>query len=49
MKTTYTLLGLFAALAIPAHAERKPNIGSIKYYRPSGDPDAPYDDFKDYI
>ncbi len=26
MKTTYTLLGLFAALAIPAHAERKPNI-----------------------
>jgi len=26
MKTTYTLLGLLAALAIPAHAERKPNI-----------------------
>jgi uncharacterized OB-fold protein len=29
--------------------EKKPNIGSIKYYRPSGEPDAPYDDYKDYI
>src|SRR5688500_9400856 len=26
MKTTCTLLGLLAAFAIPAHAERKPNI-----------------------
>jgi uncharacterized protein len=30
-------------------AEKKPNIGSIKYYRPTGEPDAPYDDYKDYI
>ena len=29
--------------------EKQPNIGSIKYYRPSGEPDAPYDDYKDYI
>jgi len=34
----------------PVWAEDKqPNIGSIKYYRPSGEPDAPYDDYKDYI
>jgi uncharacterized OB-fold protein len=34
----------------PVWAEtRQPNIGSIKYYRPSGEPDAPYDDYKDYI
>ena len=34
----------------PVWAEdKKPNIGSIKYYRPSGEPDAPYDDYKDYI
>ena len=26
MKTSYALIGLLAALAIPAHAERKPNI-----------------------
>lgn len=26
MKTSYALLGLLAALALPAHAERKPNI-----------------------
>ena len=30
-------------------ADRKPNLGSIKYYRPTGEPDAPYDDYKDYI
>jgi hypothetical protein len=30
-------------------ADRLPNIGSIKYYRPTGEPDAPYDDYKDYI
>lgn len=29
--------------------EKAPNIGSIKYYRPTGEPDAPYDDYKDYI
>jgi uncharacterized protein len=29
--------------------EKKPNIGSIKYYRPLDEPDAPYDDYKDYI
>ena len=34
----------------PVWAEDKqPNIGSIKYYRPTGEPDAPYDDYKDYI
>jgi uncharacterized OB-fold protein len=34
----------------PVWAEDKqPNIGSIKYYRPSGEPDAPYDDYKEYI
>jgi hypothetical protein len=29
--------------------DKHPNIGSIKYYRPTGEPDAPYDDYKDYI
>jgi uncharacterized OB-fold protein len=34
----------------PVWAEDKhPNIGSIKYFRPTGEPDAPYDDYKDYI
>lgn len=34
----------------PVWAEDKqPNLGSIKYYRPSGEPDAPYDDYRDYI
>ena len=30
-------------------SERKPNLGNIKYYRPNGEPDAAYDDYKDYV
>ena len=30
-------------------ADRKPDLSSIKYFRPTGEPDAPYDDYKDYV
>jgi uncharacterized protein len=30
-------------------ADRKPNLGNIRYYRPNGEPDAAYDDYKDYV
>jgi uncharacterized OB-fold protein len=30
-------------------SERTPNLGNIRYYRPTGEPDAPYDDYKDYV
>jgi len=29
-------------------ADREPNLGSIKYFRPTGEPDADYDTYKDY-
>jgi uncharacterized protein len=30
-------------------SEREANLGSIKYYRPTGEPDADYDTYKDFI
>jgi uncharacterized OB-fold protein len=30
-------------------SEREANLGNIKYFRPSGEPDADYDDYKDYV
>jgi uncharacterized protein len=30
-------------------AERAPNLGNIKYFRPSGEPDAPYETYRDYL
>ncbi len=30
-------------------AEREPNLGNIRYYRPNGEPDAPYDDYREYV
>jgi uncharacterized protein len=30
-------------------AEREANLGSIKYFRPSGEPDADYETYKEYI
>jgi uncharacterized protein len=30
-------------------SEREANLGNIKYFRPSGEPDAAYDDYKDYV
>jgi uncharacterized OB-fold protein len=30
-------------------ADRKPDLGNIKYFRPSGEPDADYDTYKDYV
>lgn len=30
-------------------AERKPDLQNIKYFRPTGEPDAPYDDYKEYV
>ena len=29
--------------------ERKPTLESIRHFRPTGEPDAPYDDFKEYV
>jgi hypothetical protein len=29
--------------------DRQANLGNIKYFRPSGEPDAEYDDYKDYV
>jgi uncharacterized OB-fold protein len=30
-------------------SEREANMGNIRYFRPTGEPDASYDDYKDYI
>ena len=30
-------------------AVRKADLGNIKYFRPTGEPDADYDTYKDYI
>jgi len=29
--------------------ERKPTLESIRYFRPSGEPDADYEIYKDYV
>ena len=29
--------------------ERKPTLESIRHFRPTGEPDAPYEDFKEYV
>jgi uncharacterized OB-fold protein len=29
--------------------ELKPNLGSVKYFRPTGEPDAPYESFEEYL
>ena len=31
------------------HDEKRPTLESIKYFRPTGEPDAPYEDFKEYV
>lgn len=36
------------AVWVPAE-ERTPNLGNIRYFRPNGEPDAPYDTYKDYV
>jgi uncharacterized protein len=30
-------------------SEREANLGNIRYFRPSGEPDAPYESYKDYV
>lgn len=30
-------------------AERQPNLSNIRYYRPNGEPDAPYDAYREYV
>jgi hypothetical protein len=32
-----------------ADSEREANLGNIKYFRPTGEPDAEYDTYKDYV
>ena len=29
--------------------EREPNLSSIRYFRPSGEPDAAYEDYREYV
>lgn len=29
--------------------ERRPNLSNVRYYRPNGEPDAPYDDYREYV
>jgi hypothetical protein len=29
--------------------ERRPSLENIKYMRPNGEPDAPYDSFKEHL
>ena len=42
-------LGMRVEAVWVEESERKPNLGNIKYFRPTGEPDAPYDDYKEYI
>ena len=30
-------------------ADRKPDLSNIRYYRPNGEPDAPFDSYRDYL
>jgi hypothetical protein len=30
-------------------AERKPTLESIRYFRPTGEPDADFESYKDYV
>jgi len=30
-------------------AERGPTMASIKYFRPNGEPDAPYESYQEYL
>ncbi|HTR71378.1 MAG TPA: Zn-ribbon domain-containing OB-fold protein [Mycobacteriales bacterium] len=32
-----------------ADSERQADLGNIRYYRPNGEPDAAYEDYKDYV
>jgi uncharacterized protein len=42
-------LGMRVEAVWVEESERQPNLGNIKYFRPTGEPDAPYDDYKEYI
>jgi uncharacterized OB-fold protein len=42
-------LGMRVEAVWVEESERKPNLGNIKYFKPTGEPDAPYDDYKEYI
>ena len=42
-------LGMRVEAVWVEESERQPNLGNIKYFRPTGEPDAPYDDYKDYV
>ena len=41
-------LGMRVEAVWVEESERKPNLGNIRYFRPTGEPDARYDDYKDY-
>jgi hypothetical protein len=42
-------LGMRVEAVWVAESEREANLGNIKYFRPSGEPDADYETYKEYI
>ena len=42
-------LGMRVEAVWVAEGDRAANLGSIKYFRPTGEPDADYDTYKDYL
>jgi uncharacterized protein len=42
-------LGMRVEAVWVEESEREANLGNIKYFRPSGEPDADYDTYKDYV
>lgn len=42
-------LGMRVEAVWVADAEREANLGNIRYFRPTGEPDAEYDTYKDYV
>ena len=42
-------MGLRVQAVWVAPEERRPSLASVRYFRPTGEPDAPYDTFKAYL
>jgi uncharacterized protein len=42
-------LGMRVEAVWVAESERTANLGNIRYFRPSGEPDAEYETYKDYV
>ena len=42
-------LGLYLVLSALPIAERRPSLESIRHFRAAGEPDAPYDSYKEHL